>query len=141
MFVDEQGQKVSNQRLQLVQGELVSRGLEVSFVEEEVEAASVSKGSVAVGEVADNLDADLVVLSTAGEQPGAADHLTCWWLCSAVARRGQHAMPLCGPSLLQLSTRSMWMQTCWQSLYLVRCCSCREVVHWSLNLTSRTFRG
>ena len=45
--------------------ELVSRGLEASFVEEEVEAASVGKGSVAVGEVADNIDADLVVLSTA----------------------------------------------------------------------------
>jgi hypothetical protein len=30
-----------------------------------VEAASVGKGSVAVGEVADNIEADLVVLSTA----------------------------------------------------------------------------
>lgn len=69
MFVDEQGQQVSEKRLQLVQGELASRGLEgVSFVEEEVEAASVGKGSVAVGEVADNLEADLVVLSTAGER-------------------------------------------------------------------------
>lgn len=46
--------------------ELLSRGLEATFVEEEVEAASVGKGSVAVGEVADNISADLVVLSTAG---------------------------------------------------------------------------
>lgn len=30
-----------------------------------MEAASVGKGSVAVGEVADNIEADLVVLSTA----------------------------------------------------------------------------
>lgn len=45
--------------------ELERRGLQASFVEEEVEAASVGKGSVAVGEVADNIEADLVVLSTA----------------------------------------------------------------------------
>ena len=66
MFVDEQGQQVSEKRLALVQGELQRRGLQAAFVEEEVEAASVGKGSVAVGEVADNIAADLVVLSTAG---------------------------------------------------------------------------
>ena len=67
MFVDEAGQQVSQQRLQLVQAELQRRDLtDVSFVEEEVEAASVGKGSVAVGEVADSVSADLVVLSTAG---------------------------------------------------------------------------
>lgn len=50
----------------------MSRGVEAAFVEEEVEAASVGKGSVAVGEVADNVEADLVVLSTAGGRRGAA---------------------------------------------------------------------
>ncbi|KAI3438045.1 hypothetical protein D9Q98_000488 [Chlorella vulgaris] len=65
MFVDEEGQTVSGQRLQLVQGELLSRGVEATFVEEQVEAASVGKGSAAVGEVADSVEADLVVLSTA----------------------------------------------------------------------------
>ncbi|KAI7842234.1 hypothetical protein COHA_004147 [Chlorella ohadii] len=65
MFVDEAGQQISEKRLQLVQGELERRGLQASYVEEEVEAASVGKGSVAVGEVADNIEADLVVLSTA----------------------------------------------------------------------------
>ncbi len=47
--------------------ELLTRGLEASFLEEEVEAASQGKGSVALGEAADNLEADLVVLATAGE--------------------------------------------------------------------------
>lgn len=65
MFVDEAGQKVSQQRLELVQGALLSRGLKASFVEEEVEKESVGKGSVAVGEVADNIEADLVVVATA----------------------------------------------------------------------------
>lgn len=40
-------------------------------MEEQVEAASVGKGSAAVGEVADSVEADLVVLSTAGAQRGA----------------------------------------------------------------------
>lgn len=48
--------------------ELLSRGVEATFVEEQVEAASVGKGSAAVGEVADSVEADLVVLSTAGAQ-------------------------------------------------------------------------
>ncbi|KAL4437465.1 hypothetical protein ABPG77_003446 [Micractinium sp. CCAP 211/92] len=65
MFIDEQGQQVSEKRLQLIQGELLTRGLEASFLEEEVEAASQGKGSVALGEAADNLEADLVVLATA----------------------------------------------------------------------------
>ena len=52
--------------------ELLQRGLEPSFVEEEVEAASVGKGSVAVGEVADNLEADLVVVAAAGGLRGVA---------------------------------------------------------------------
>ncbi|KAL4452136.1 hypothetical protein ABPG75_007798 [Micractinium tetrahymenae] len=65
MFIDEQGQQVSEKRLQLVQGELLTRGLEAAFLEEEVEAASQGKGSAALGEAADNIEADLVVLTTA----------------------------------------------------------------------------
>ena len=114
MFVDEQGQQVSEKRLQLVQGELASRGLEgVSFVEEEVEAASVGKGSVAVGEVADNLEADLVVLSTAGERrckcARDAGCLGCWLQgCEAgggraPGTRGRQALPL-----LPLRAASRW---------------------------------
>ena len=54
--------------------ELQSRGLEdVRYVEEEVEAAAVGKGSVAVGEVADSVEADLVVLSTAGGRLAAGE--------------------------------------------------------------------
>lgn len=64
MFVDEAGKKVNGQRIRLVQGELESRGLEhVEYLEEEVASGSVGKGSVAVGEVADTVEADLLVLA------------------------------------------------------------------------------
>lgn len=62
--------------------ELERRGLEASYVEEEVEAASVGKGSVAVGEVADNIAADLVVLSTAGVWKGPGGWLVAPGACS-----------------------------------------------------------
>ncbi|GAB4819110.1 hypothetical protein N2152v2_006156 [Parachlorella kessleri] len=64
VFVDEQGKKLNGQRLSRVQGELMQFGIEsYDTLEEEIEP-SVGKGSVAVGDVADQVEADLLVLST-----------------------------------------------------------------------------
>lgn len=64
VFVDEEGRKLDGQRLTRVQGELRNLGIqEFECLEEEIEA-NVGKGSVAVGDVADQVQADLVVMST-----------------------------------------------------------------------------
>ena len=72
MFLDDQevpeGQAAAppvKGRMELVQRQLEDRGLsELAFIEESIEHSS-GKGSVAVGEAADTLGADLVVMSSA----------------------------------------------------------------------------
>jgi hypothetical protein len=127
--------------------ELQSRGLEdVRYVEEEVEAAAVGKGSVAVGEVADSVEADLVVLSTAGGRVERAGGWVGGWACEAQrcccapallpdGGGGARPCPSLSPvlqkllcrrcsenpklplPLLQLSTRSTLTPTCLPSLW------------------------
>lgn len=65
LFLDDEGKEIDNSRIQMVQRQLEERGIgNVSFLEEAIEHSS-GKGSVAVGEAADNVGADLVVLSSA----------------------------------------------------------------------------
>ena len=65
------------------------------YVEEEVEAAAVGKGSVAVGEVADSVEADLVVLSTAGGRVERAGGWAGGWVGGHARRRGVVALLHC----------------------------------------------
>ena len=65
LFLDDEGKEIDPSRTQMVQKQLEERGIgKVSILEESIEH-SVGKGSVAVGEAADEVGADLVVLSTA----------------------------------------------------------------------------
>jgi len=67
MFLDDNDvqKEASPTRIELMQRQLEDRNLgELSFIEEKIEPSS-GNGSVAVGEAADTLGADLVVLSTA----------------------------------------------------------------------------
>ena len=70
LFLDDQGHPLdggehsnSHSRNQLVQKQMHERGINVSILEESIEHSS-GKGSVAVGEAADTVGADLVVLSS-----------------------------------------------------------------------------
>eukprot|EP00887_Chlorella_sp_A99_P007638 scaffold20.g7638.t1 len=66
LFMDAEGQKVDSNRVRSVQESLLAHthldDSRLKFVEEEVDASSVGKGSVAVGEVVDSVGADLLVL-------------------------------------------------------------------------------
>lgn len=62
MFLDEDGKPLDESRMQRMQHELEAFGFsDVNVIEETVEP-NVGKGSLAVGEAADTLGADLVVL-------------------------------------------------------------------------------
>jgi hypothetical protein len=71
LFLDEeaaseQTQEQAGERAKRVQGQLSELGMkDVSFLQEALEAPSSGQGSVAVGEAADNVGADLVVISSA----------------------------------------------------------------------------
>lgn len=65
LFLDDQGKEVDGSRIQLIQRQLEEKGFSnVHFMEEAIEHSS-GQGSVAVGEAADSVGADLVVLSSA----------------------------------------------------------------------------
>lgn len=67
MFLDDENtaQETAPKRIELVQRQLEDHGMrELAFIEESIEHSS-GKGSVAVGEAADTVNADLVVMSTA----------------------------------------------------------------------------
>jgi hypothetical protein len=65
LFLDDQGKEVDGSRIQMVQRQLEEKGFtNVNFMEEAIQHSS-GQGSVAVGEAADSVGADLVVLSSA----------------------------------------------------------------------------
>eukprot|EP00890_Picochlorum_soloecismus_P003472 jgi/Picsp_1/4125/NSC_01634-R1_hypothetical protein SELMODRAFT_439384 [Selaginella moellendorffii] len=64
MFLDDQGVEIDQSRVAMLREELESVGLKkVNVIEERIEPSS-GLGSVAVGEAADTVAADLVVMST-----------------------------------------------------------------------------